>query len=592
MDFFSFLTLIGGLALFLYGMDVMGDGLKKLSGSKLELVLSNLTSNRCKGFLLGLVVTAIIQSSSATTVMLVGFVNSGIMHLGQTISIIMGANIGTTVTAWLLSLSGISGESFWIRLVKPESFTPVLAAIGVILTMVNKNDRQKYIGLIMLGFSVLIFGMDTMSSAVEGLKDSPSFTRMLVMFSNPVMGILAGTALTAIIQSSSASVGILQALSFTGTISFSTAFPIILGQNIGTTITPILSSISGNSDSKRVAFSCLYIKMIGVIIVSAFFYTLNMLVHFTFMNSIVNALDIAIIHTLFNVISTVILMPFCKWIEKLAKLTIKKDEAEKKRDIFDTLDERFFSVPGFAVEKCRELVDGMARLSEKSVDMAIELIREFDKKKYAEIMDNEDMVDTYEDKLSTYLVRLAGCDLTDKDSREVTELLHVIGDVERISDHAVNLAEAAQEIKEKNIKFSDEAMYEIHTITDAVGEILSLAIQALVNEDNETAKLVEPLEQIIDKLKHRIKSNHIRRLRDGNCTVEMGFVLSDLLTNCERVSDHCSNIAVCLLETANNSFETHEYLNHVKNEGENDFFRIYEDYKKKYTIQKVAKKED
>lgn len=589
MDFFSILTLIGGLSLFLYGMDVMGDGLKKLSGSKLESILSKLTSNRFKGFFLGLVVTSVIQSSGATTVMLVGFVNSGIMRLGQTISVIMGANIGTTVTAWLLSLSGISGDSFWLQLIKPSSFTPILAAIGVVFTMMNTSERKKHIGMIMLGFSVLIFGMDTMSGAVEGLKDTPAFVHMLVMFSNPVMGILAGTLLTAIIQSSSASVGILQALSVTGTISFEMAFPIILGQNIGAAITPVLSAISGNRDAKRVAVSCVYIKMIGVIIVAVAFYALNAVIRFGFMKSIVNTVDIAVIHSLFNIISTVILMPFCKWIEKLAMITVKDNAKEKERDIFDTLDERFFSMPGFAVEKCRELVSSMAEISEKSVETAVNLVNAFDKKCFDEIMESEEIIDTYEDKLSTYLVRLAGCNLADKESREVTELLHVIGDVERISDHAVNLAEAAQEIHDKDIRFSDEAMNEISTISKAVNEILSLAVEALVNEDNETAKKVEPLEQIIDKLKHRIKSNHIRRLRDGNCTVEMGFVLSDLLTNCERISDHCSNIAVCLLETANNSFEMHEYLNHVKTEGENDFFEIYEDYKKKYSILKVEK---
>lgn len=584
MDFFSILTLIGGLAMFLYGMDVMGDGLKMLSGSKLEMILSKLTSNRLKGFLLGFVVTAVIQSSSATTVMLVGFVNSGIMKLGQTISIIMGANVGTTVTSWLLSLSGLSGDTFWIKIFKPTSFTPILAAIGILLQMAGKKDKHKYIGAILLGFSVLMFGMNTMSDAVSGLKDSPAFARLLIMFSNPVMGILAGTILTAIIQSSSASVGILQALSLTGTITFSTAFPIILGQNIGTTITPILSAINGNTDSKRVAISCLYIKLLGVIAVTVPFYLINSFVGFKFMNDTVGAAYIAIIHTVFNVISTVILIPFCKWIEKLADATIKAKKDERQIDVFDTLDERFLSIPGFAVEKCRELVCQMARISEKSVIKATGLLKDFDEAIAKSITEDEDLVDMYEDKISTYLVHLASRNLSDAESREVTKLLHVVGDVERISDHAENIMDVAQEIRDKEINFSEEAQAEIAVITEAVCEILSIATDALVEENCDVAMKVEPLEQIIDKLKSKIKSNHVRRLREGDCTIELGFILSDLLNNYERVSDHCSNIAVCILEIANNSFETHEYLSHVKNDGENHFFEQFAEYQKKYQI--------
>ncbi|MDD6214844.1 MAG: Na/Pi cotransporter family protein [Firmicutes bacterium] len=584
MDFFSILSLLGGLALFLYGMNSMGEGLKKLSGGKLKSILGRLTSNRFKGFFLGFAVTALIQSSSATTVMLVGFVNSGIMKLSQTISIIMGANIGTTVTAWLLSLSGISGDSFWVKIFKPSSFTPILAVVGVIMTMASNKDKNRDIGSILIGFSILMFGMETMSSSMDGLKDSTAFSHMLVMFANPVMGILMGTVLTAIIQSSSASVGILQALSLSGAINFSTALPIILGQNIGTTITPILSAINGNTDSKRVAISCLYIKLIGVIIISVIFYTLNMIMRFSFMDSTIGVVSIAVIHTLFNILSTVILMPFCNSIEKLADISIRSKKEEKKTDVFDTLDERFLSVPSFAVEKCHQLVCQMADISNSSIIKATELLRNFDKKKIKQINDSEDLVDTYEDKISTYLVRLAGSKLSDKDSREVTKLLHVIGDVERISDHAVNIMRGAEEINSKEIKFSEEAIREIHIISDAVCEILSLAVEALKNEDCEIAKKVEPLEQIIDKLKYKIKNNHVARLRDGNCTVEMGFILSDLLNNYERVSDHCSNIAVCLLEIANNSFETHEYLNHVKNDGENEFFELYAAYRKKYSI--------
>lgn len=582
MNFFSILTLIGGLALFLYGMEAMGDGLKKLAGGKLEMILSRLTSNRLKGFLLGFIVTGIIQSSSATTVMLVGFVNSGIMKLGQTISIIMGANIGTTVTAWLLSLSGINGESFFIQLFKPTSFTPILAVIGVLMLMLSHNDKKRNIGSILVGFAVLMFGMDTMSTSMSGLKDSKTFADMLTMFSNPITGILTGTLLTAIIQSSSASVGILQALTLTCSIPYSTAIPIILGQNIGTTITPILSSISGNTESKRVAFACLYIKMIGVAIISVIFYTLNSILDFAFMGQDISIMAVAIVHTSFNIFSTIILMPFCKTIEKLTIKTIKGKD--NKTDIFDTLDERFLSIPAFAVDKCRELVCGMAEISRDSIFASTALITDYDESKVQAILDSESEVDRYEDKVSTYLVKIAGQNMSDKDSKEVMELLHVIGDVERISDHSVNILEVAKEINEKGIAFSESAKHDIDVISKAVCHILNLATDALVTENLEIAKKVEPLEQVIDRLKRKIKNNHIYRLKEGDCTVERGFILSDLLTNYERIADHCSNIAVCLIEIAHGSFETHEYLSHVKADGENDFTERYDKYKKKYSI--------
>ena len=583
MDFFSILTLTGGLALFLYGMNVMGDGLKQLSGGKLESVLGRLTSTRLKGFFLGFAVTAIIQSSSATTVMLVGFVNSGIMKLGQTISIIMGANVGTTVTAWLLSTTGISGDSFFIRLLKPSSFTPVLAAVGVVMTMSAASDKKKNIGTILIGFAVLMFGMETMSGSMDGLKDSPSFARMLIMLSNPVMGILSGTILTAIIQSSSASVGILQALSATGVIPFSTAIPIILGQNIGTTITPIISSINGNTDSKRVAMACLYIKMIGVIIVSVIFYTLHSIMSFAFMSLYSSAFSIAVIHTLFNIFSTIVLMPFCSLIEKLTIVTVR-GKSDEQSDAFHTLDERFLSMPAFAVEKCRLLVSDMAEISKNSLFDAINTVDKYDNSVDKSIVEREAEVDLYEDKTSSYLLKISARQLTQKDSREVSQLLHVIGDVERISDHAVNVLEVAREIHDKNIVFSEDAVHELGIITNAVREVVSLATEALVKQDLNIAKKVEPLEQVIDKLKYKIKNHHIKRLREGDCTIEMGFILSDLLTNYERVADHCSNIAVCLLEIDNNSFETHEYLNHVKQDGENEFFEQYDLYKKRYSI--------
>ena len=584
MDFFNILTLIGGLALFLYGMDVMGDSLKKLAGGKLESFLAKLTSNRFKGFLLGFFVTAVIQSSSATTVMLVGFVNSGIMKLGQTISIIMGANVGTTVTSWLLSLSDISGETFWIRIFKPSSFTPILAAIGIIMTMVAKDNKKKDIGSILLGFAVLMFGMETMSGSMSGLKNNESFKQMLIMFENPILGIITGTLLTAIIQSSSASVGILQALAITGTIPYSIAIPIILGQNIGTTITPVLSSITGNTDSKRVAISCVYIKMIGVVIVACAFYLIHAFVGFEFMDAKVSAFNIAVVHTLFNIFSTVILIPFCHSLEKLAILSIKDNNKAEEDHTFAALDDRFLEMPGFAVEKCQELVCEMAEITQKSILDATSMINHYDTTKIQSIVDDETTVDKYEDKLSTYLVKLSSRNLTDKDSTAGTELLHIIGDLERMSDHSVNLLEVAQEMNDKKIEFSEGAKKDLDVIRDAVCEIMRLTITSLKDNDLESAKLVEPLEQVIDRLKRKIKASHIERLKEGHCTVEYGFVLSDMLTNFERISDHCSNIAVCMLEIAHGSMDTHEYLTHVKVDGENNFAAKYAEYKEKYSL--------
>lgn len=584
MDFFNVLTLLGGLALFLYGMDLMGDGLKKLAGGRLESILSRLTSNKFNGFLLGLAVTSVIQSSAATTVMLVGFVNSGIMRLSQTISIIMGANVGTTVTAWILSLSELNGEGTMIfKFFQPSTFTPILAVIGVIMSMISSNnDKRKHIGMILIGFAVLMFGMDTMSSTVSGLRDDPSVTKMLLMFSNPLMGILIGTVLTMIIQSSSASVGILQALAATGAIPYATAIPIILGANIGASLTPILSSLSGNREAKRVGFACLFIKILGVIIVAPIFYIINAAIGFDFMTENVSAVNIAVVHTLFNIITTAILIPFTAAIEKAVKKIIRGKKTEN--DVLDALDERFISMPSFAVEKCRELVDKMADMAKISYEQAASLISGYDDEMIKAVAQSEEEVDRYEDKLSTYLVKISGTDLSAKDSREVSELLHCIGDIERISDHAVNICEAVTEMHDKKIEFSNEALSDIKIISDATNEVLSIAVGALKGNDLTLAKEVEPLEQVIDRLKRKIKNNHIKRLKDGGCTVEMGFILSDLLTNYERIADHCSNIAVCLLETANGSFEMHEYLNNVKADGKNEFYEQYEAYKEKYSI--------
>ena len=584
MDIFTVLSLIGGLALFLYGMDLMGDSLKKLAGGKLESILAKLTSTTFKGFLLGFGVTAIIQSSSATTVMLVGFVNSGIMKLGQTISIIMGANIGTTVTSWLLSTADIQGTAILIRLFKPESFTPVLAVVGLLMTMMCKSDKKKNVGYILIGFAVLMFGMEAMSASVEGLKDNETFTNMLTMFSNPIMGILVGTMFTAVIQSSSASVGVLQALALTCAIPYSTAIPVILGQNIGTTITPIISSVSGNLESKRVAMSCLYIKIIGVVVVCGGFYALDAIFDFSFMDQNVSAMTIAIVHTLFNILSTVILLPFCSLIEKLVVKTIKSNRPEKELDVFDTLDERFLDMPAFAVEKCKDLVCEMSRISNQAVDKAVSLLGKFDPALFSEVQTLENLIDKYEDKTSTYLIRIAEKQMSANDSKIVTELLHCIGDIERISDHALNLAEAAKEISEKKIAFSPKAKKDIAVMTSAIAEILALSTKALSENDIEAATRVEPLEQVIDRLKRKIKNGHVTRLKQGDCTMELGFILSDVINNCERIADHCSNIAACFIEITNDSFEIHEYLNQLKSSEENDFALMYNDYKQKYYI--------
>ncbi len=583
MDLFSIIALLGGLALFLFGMDYMGDNLKKLSGGQLESILQKLTSNRTKGFLLGFLVTAVIQSSSATTVMLVGFVNSGIMKLSQSIAIIMGANVGTTVTAWLLSTTGISADSPWLRILKPDSFTPVLAMIGVLMAMICKSDKKKNIGSILIGFAILMFGMETMSGAMSGLKDNDVFASILVMFENPILGILCGTILTAIIQSSSASVGILQALSLTGAIPMATALPVVLGQNIGTTITPILSAISGNKDSKRVAVSCLYIKFIGVIAVGGLFYAIDYFLDFSFMNGQATVFLIALVHTVFNILSTVILIPFCNFIEKLAIWTVKSNDVVSN-DSLRVLDDRFLSVPGFALEKAKDIIEEMMDNAGKAVNASVDRLLDYNEKTDAEIKRLEELVDNYEDKLGSYLVKLAGHQLAEHEANEVTALLHIIGDVERISDHACNLVSASKEVYVKKISFSPEAVSEIKVISKAVKEIVDITIKAIETSEREHAIKIEPLEQVIDKLKYKMKKNHIKRLQNNKCTIELGFVYSDIITNFERIADHCSNIGATILQKDMDGFEPHDYLNHVKYDGENNFVDLYDSYKKKYSV--------
>lgn len=588
MDFFSILTLLGGLALFLYGMQVMGDGLAKVSGGKLEKILENLTSSKWKAVLLGLAVTAVIQSSSATTVMVVGFVNSGIMKLTQVVGIIMGANIGTTVTAWILSLAGIESSNFFISLLKPSSFAPILALIGIVLLMFTKSSRKKDIGVILVGFAVLMFGMETMSGAVKPLADVPEFTNLLLAFSNPVAGVLAGTILTAIIQSSSASVGILQALCVTGAVPYSAAFPIIMGQNIGTCVTALLSAIGANKNAKRAAMIHLYFNMLGTVIFLGVFYLLNSVVHFSFMDSMATPAAIAVTHSIFNVTATLIWLPFSNILVKLACLTIR-DSAEdvvaagEDRE-FLILESRFLEKPAFAVEQGRTAARRMAEDSRKSLGTAFDLLHQYDAEGAKKIDKLEGKVDRYEDELGTYLVQLNNKDLSENDSHSVSIMLHCIGDFERISDHAVNIKESAEELHEKNLSFSPVAKAELRVVTAAVNDIVEKAFQVFDDQDTTKAAEIEALEELIDELTKEMKRRHINRLRSGECTIEMGFILSDLITSMERIADHCSNIGVCVTQVRENLYDTHSHLNALKNEDSDDFERCLEKVRQEYLL--------
>ena len=585
MDIFGVLTMIGGLVLFLFGMNVMGDGLEKLSGGTLEKVLEKLTSKKIMAVLLGAAVTAVIQSSSATTVMVVGFVNSGIMKLSQAVGIIMGANIGTTVTSWILSLSGIEGDSIFIQMLKPTSFAPILAVVGIIMYMSAKNDKRKDVGLILLGFTVLMYGMTTMSDAVAPLADVPEFTQILTLFSNPFLGVIAGAVLTAIIQSSSASVGILQALCATGAMPFGTALPIIMGQNIGTCATALISSIGANKNAKRAAMVHLYFNIIGTIIFMALFYTLNTFIGFAFIDEAATPAGIAIIHSVFNIFATIILLPFTKLLEKLACLTIRdKNEPAKEKDEFQLLDQRFLSTPAFAIEQCKTLTAKMAEISKDAFMSSISLLNSFTKKTADYVIAQENTVDTYEDKIGTYLVQLSSKSLSETDSKSISLLLHCIGDFERISDHAVNILEAAREMDEKDLHFSQKAKEELSVYTSALMEIVNTAFNAFTTENLEYAKAVEPLEEVIDELRNQLKKRHIKRLQKGKCTIELGFILQDLITNYERIADHCLHIAVCLIQIADNSFDMHEYLNELKKTEDRDFADKYKFYHSKYLL--------
>ena len=581
MDIFSVFQMAGGLALFLYGMHVMGDGLEKQAGGKLKTILEKLTANPVKGFLLGAAVTAVIQSSSATTVMVVGFVNAGIMKLSQAIGIIMGANVGTTITSWILSLTGLQGDSFWIQLLKPTSFSPIIAFFGIILIMFSKKEGKKDLGSTLVGFAVLMFGMEQMSSAVEPLADVPEFTSILLLFSNPLLGVLCGAILTAVIQSSSASVGILQALSATGSVTYSSAIPIILGQNIGTCVTALISSIGANKNARRAAVIHLYFNLIGTGLFLAVFYLLNGFLHFSFYDQSIDRLGIAVVHTCFNLLSTLTLLPFTKLLEKLAYLTIR-DTANDEN--FQILDERFLASPAVAIHQCQKMAVSMARLAQSSLYQAIGLIGAYDEKIAHSIEEGEDQIDMYEDKLGTYLVRLSSKNLTMEESREISKLLHVIGDFERIGDHAVNILKSAKEMQVKKYVCSGQAQQEISIISSAIEEIVDLATNAFVKNDLYLASKVEPLEQVVDSLKDELRNRHVQRLQNGECTISNGFIFSDLITNYERVADHCSNIGVCILRIAEDSFDTHEYLNHVKDGHDDTFENRYNRYKEKYQL--------
>ncbi|MGN0375195.1 MAG: Na/Pi cotransporter family protein [Butyrivibrio sp.] len=585
MDLFNILSMIGGLALFLFGMHVMSDSLAKLSGGKMEKILEKLTSNRFKAVILGAGVTAVIQSSSATTVMVVGFVNSGIMKLSQAVGVILGANVGTTITSWILSLTGIESTNFWVQLLKPTSFSPVLAIIGAALLLFAKKDKHKDVGTILVSFAVLMFGMNMMSDAVAPLKDSPTFTNFFTLFSNPVLGLLAGAVLTAVIQSSSASVGILQALCSTGAIGYSSAVPIILGQNIGTCVTALLSSVGASKNAKRAAFVHLYFNVIGTIVFMGLFYGLNAFIHFEFLEGQATELGIAVIHTLFNIIATAVLLPFSKMLEKLACLTIRDSKTNIPAHVRDKelklLDVRFLEKPAFAVDQCIKTADNMAETVRKSIFMAMELFNNYDVAKEKEVIQMEELVDRYEDELGIYLVNLSTKNLSEEDSRTVSELLHTIGDLERMSDHSLNLMEAAREMNTKNMEFSDKAKNELQIFMEAIRRIIDEAIESFINNDRNLALLVEPLEEVIDGMNNELKERHIRRLREGKCTIELGFVLSDITTNCERIADHCSNIAISVLQVKQTNLESHDYLGRIKSDDPafkqhyNDFLRIY-----------------
>ena len=586
MTFFDVLSLLAGLVFFLFGMNTMSDGLEKAAGSKLEIILKKMTSNVFISIIMGALITAVIQSSSATTVMLVGLVNSGLMAFENSIGVIFGANIGTTITAWFLSLVGVQSDSFIMQMVKPQNFSPILAIIGIAFIMMAKSDKKKNLGTIFVGFTLLIFGMDIMSDSVSGLAEMPEFKDVLLKFNNPILGIVVGAVFTAIIQSSSASVGILQALSLTGSITYTMAVPIILGQNIGTCATGLISCIGAGANAKRVSFTHTIVNIIGSLIFMPVFLIVNSAIDKYFDVNFVNPASIAIIHTIFNVTTVVLLAPFTKLLGKLAHKIIKDkktDEEQAKAVVY--LDERLFRSPTVAIMECDNYTSQMAIISKVTILKALNLVFAYDKEDAELIKENEGILDSFEDELGTYLVKLSAESLSANDARTVSRMLHTIGDFERLGDHALNLKKVAQEIHEKKITFSENAQKEITTLIEAVTEIVVMTTKVYEKNDLTLASRVEPLEQVIDRLAAEIKSHHINRLQSGDCTIEMGFVLSDLLTNCERISDHCSNIAVAVIEAQNDSFDAHNYLNKIKYNNE-EFKEIFEEYNGKYDLHK------
>ena len=585
LSIFNFISLFGGIAMFLFGMDYMGKGLEKSAGGSLERILEKLTSNPIKGVLLGAIVTAVIQSSGATTVMVVGFVNSGIMKLTQAIGIIMGANIGTTATAWILTLAGGDGDGgIFMQLLKANNLAAISAFIGIIMIMFAKSGRKKDIGGIFIGFAVLMFGMTAMTEALSPLKHNEQFAEILALFTNPVLGIIAGAVITAIMQSSSASVGIMQAISATGALSFGAAIPMIMGQNIGSTTTAMISTIGAGKNAKRTAAVHFYFNVIGTVVFLVGYYVLDAIFDFGLDQVQVNSTTIAITHTIFNVSTTILLLPFYKLLGRLAEITIKDNTktAQTQKHDQPLLDERFLATPAFALEQCVSVVGKMAELSVDSINRAMDLVDKYSEADGESIREIEGIVDKYEDELGTYLVKLSSKDLSVEDSKTATRLLHNIGDLERISDHAVNIQEAAKEMKEKGITFSDDAKKELKVISAAVTECLELTYDALIRKDLHAATHVEPLEQVIDDLKEQIREKHVDRLQGGKCTIELGFILSDLLTNYERVSDHCSNIAACMIKAAEQSYDMHKYLAELKTEHE--FMDEYKACAAKYAL--------
>ena len=578
------ITLLGGIALFLFGMSLMGEGLKKVAGSRLELVLYKLSSTPLKGVLLGTGVTAVIQSSSATSVMVVGFVNSGMMKVKQAIGVIMGAIVGTSVTGWILCLSSLEGGSGVVQLLSTEVLTGIVAVIGIILRMFTGKTSNRYVGEILLGFAVLMYGMSAMSGAVSPLRESEAFIRILTSFSNPILGILVGMVFTSVLQSASAAVGILQALAVTGAITFEIALPIIMGIAVGAAVPVLLSALGANLNGKRTAFIYLLIDVLGMLILSVLFYSANAIVHFTFLGTAMTSVSIALMNTLFRLATVVVLLPFISWMEKLMELLFPDDGSNAEEQEMDRLEERFLQHPALSIEQSRLVTNSMAEKAAGNLMLAMSLRSKFSEKDFRQVNETESVIDRYEDKLGTYLMKITSKSLSEAQSEEVSKFLHTISDFERISDHAVNISEAAHEIHDKDLVFSPEARRELEVMESAVREVLSLAISAFVDNDVQRAAKVEPLEEIIDGLCDEMKSHHVDRLQSGACTLGQGFVFNDLLTNYERVADHCSNIAVAIIELESDSFDTHEYLSSVRAMKDHSFDRYFEEYKEKYHL--------